>query len=133
MTTRSAHSPTTAGDADLVVRADGGDIEPVRAPGAHPRRHALHQTLQRSRAWIADHPRLQIFYRVAVAIFGGILTLVGLVLVPLPGPGWLTVFLGLAVLGTEFHWARRLARWAKRMLDRFWAWWRARRERSAGG
>jgi hypothetical protein len=37
------------------------------------------------------------------------------------------VFLGLAVLGTEFAWAKRLAAFTKRQLARFWAWWQARR------
>ncbi len=43
----------------------------------------------------------------------------GVRLVPLPGPGWLIVFLGLAILGTEFAWARRLAAVTKRWLARF--------------
>ncbi|WJL97161.1 TIGR02611 family protein [Microbacterium sp. ET2] len=81
-------------------------------------------TLRRARAWVAGHPLLERVYRIGVAIFGGVLALGGLILVPLPGPGWLIVFLGLAVLGTEFHWARRIAAWLKRQLDRFWAWWR---------
>ena len=83
--------------------------------------------LRTTRAWVARHPRVEIAYRVGVAVVGTIMTLGGLVLVPLPGPGWLIVFLGLAVLGTEFHWARRLSGWVKRMLDRFWQWWRQRR------
>ena len=33
-----------------------------------------------------------------------------------PGPGWLVVFLGLAILGTEFAWAKRLAAFTKRQL-----------------
>jgi len=37
------------------------------------------------------------------------------------------VFLGVALLGTEFRWAKRLGRWARWQLHRFWAWWRARR------
>lgn len=89
----------------------------------------IRRMLRRVRAWIGTHPRLEVGYRVAVGIFGGLLALGGLVLVPLPGPGWLVVFLGLAVLGTEFHWARRIAGWLKRMLDRFWAWWHVRRAR----
>ncbi len=83
--------------------------------------------LRAARAWVARHPRIEIAYRVGVAVVGTIMTFGGLVLVPLPGPGWLIVFLGLAVLGTEFHWARRLSGWVKRMLDRFWQWWRQRR------
>ena len=32
----------------------------------------------------------------------------GTVLLVLPGPGWLTILLGLALLAAEFAWARRL-------------------------
>jgi uncharacterized protein (TIGR02611 family) len=39
--------------------------------------------------------------------------LVGLLLVPLPGPGWATVFEGLGILATEFRWADRLLRHTK--------------------
>lgn len=87
----------------------------------------IRRMLRSVRAWVARHPRLNMLYRVGVGTLGGLLTVGGLLLVPLPGPGWLIVFLGLAVLGTEFHWARRVAGWLKRQLDRFWAWWRARR------
>jgi uncharacterized protein (TIGR02611 family) len=34
-------------------------------------------------------------------------------LVPLPGPGWLIVFAGLAILATEYVWAQRLLNYAK--------------------
>lgn len=87
----------------------------------------IRRVLRRLRAWIDTHPRLDLAYRIGVGAVGGLLAVGGLVLVPLPGPGWLIVFLGLAVLGTEFHWARRASAWLKRMLDRFWAWWRGRR------
>ena len=87
----------------------------------------IRRMLRRARVWIDGHPRLNQAYRFAVGAVGGVLAVGGLLLVPLPGPGWLVVFLGLAVLGTEFHWARRTAAALKRMLDRFWAWWRARR------
>ena len=91
----------------------------------------IRRMLRRARAWIDRHPRLNRVYRSAVGAIGGVLAIGGLLLVPLPGPGWLVVFLGLAVLGTEFRWARRAAAWLKRMLDRFWIWWRARRSARA--
>ncbi|GAA2028125.1 hypothetical protein GCM10009819_09570 [Agromyces tropicus] len=87
----------------------------------------IRRWLRGIRGWIDRHPRLRVAYRLGVGVLGGVIAVAGLALVPLPGPGWLVVFLGLAILGTEFAWARRLARWVKRMLDRFWAWWRARR------
>ena len=33
---------------------------------------------------------------------------VGILAIPYPGPGWAIVFLGLAILATEFEWAHRL-------------------------
>jgi len=76
---------------------------------------------------IDRRPALRRAYRVIVAVLGGTIAVLGLLLVPLPGPGWLIVFLGLAILGTEFAWAKRLAAFTKRQLARFWAWWQARR------
>ncbi len=32
----------------------------------------------------------------------------GLALVPLPGPGWAVVFVGLGMLALEFEWAEKL-------------------------
>ena len=51
--------------------------------------------------------------RVAIGILGGIVVLIGIILIPYPGPGWLIVFGGLAILSTEFHFARRLLEWLK--------------------
>ncbi|HET8740085.1 MAG TPA: PGPGW domain-containing protein [Acidimicrobiia bacterium] len=41
------------------------------------------------------------------------LVLLGLILLVLPGPGILTMAAGLAVLATEFEWARNLLDWMK--------------------
>lgn len=46
--------------------------------------------------------------RFGVAIVGVTVILIGIPLIPLIGPGWLIVFTGLAILATEFEWARRL-------------------------
>jgi hypothetical protein len=40
-----------------------------------------------------------------VGVAGGTLVLVGLVLIPLPGPGIPVVLAGIALLATEFAWA----------------------------
>ncbi|RUQ86895.1 TIGR02611 family protein [Labedella gwakjiensis] len=98
--------------------------------GGEDPRHPLRRLLARLRRRIDRYPRLRTVYRVVVGIIGGSVAVLGLALVPLPGPGWLVVFLGLAVLGTEFAWARRSAARLKRLLARFWAWWRARRDRT---
>jgi uncharacterized protein (TIGR02611 family) len=51
--------------------------------------------------------------RIGVAIAGGVLILIGVALLVLPGPGWLFIFLGLGVLATEFVWAERMLNKAK--------------------
>ncbi|WP_240423232.1 TIGR02611 family protein [Leucobacter sp. wl10] len=88
---------------------------------------------------IRRRPWLNTAYKVAVTVLGVLVVVVGLILVPLPGPGWLIVFIGLTILGTEYHWARRLLAWLRRVLARFWERWnlwraarRERREQRAG-
>lgn len=51
--------------------------------------------------------------KVAAAVAGGILTLVGLAALVLPGPGFVLVAAGLAVLSTQFRWARRPLKYAR--------------------
>jgi len=45
--------------------------------------------------------------RVVKVIAGFALLVAGLVMLVVPGPGWLTIAAGLAVLAAEFVWARR--------------------------
>lgn len=52
--------------------------------------------------------------RILVTIAGTLVVLIGIVLIPLPGPGWAIVFGGLAILATEYVWAQRVLAYAKR-------------------
>ena len=65
-------------------------------------------------------------YRVVIGVLGLTIIVVGLALVPLPGPGWVIVFLGLALLATEFTWAERLLHRGRLILERWTDWVRAR-------
>ena len=85
--------------------------------------------MERWRGIIRKRPWLNTVYKVLVTIVGAVVIVVGLILVPLPGPGWLIVFIGLTILGSEYHWARRFTSWLRMQLARFWVWWRVRRER----
>lgn len=51
--------------------------------------------------------------RIGITIAGFAVLLAGVVLLVLPGPGWLLIFAGLAILSTEYLWARRLLSTAK--------------------
>jgi uncharacterized protein (TIGR02611 family) len=46
--------------------------------------------------------------RLLKIVFGFTLLVIGAAMLVLPGPGWLIIGLGLAVLAAEFIWARRL-------------------------
>ena len=74
------------------------------------------------RQFFARHRTLDMTYRVAVAVIGTAVVVGGIVLIPLPGPGWLIVFGGLAILSTEFEWAGRLLDFARRQV-RGWTHW----------
>lgn len=74
------------------------------------------------RRWIRARRKSHLAYRIVVGVVGGALTVLGLVLIPAPGPGWLVVFLGLAVLASEFEWARRLLEFARHQVGRWTDW-----------
>lgn len=88
--------------------------------------------MRRWRAAIERRPWLNLVYKIIITVLGLIVVVIGLILVPLPGPGWLIVFIGMTILGSEYHWARRLTSWLRMQLARFWAWWKARREQRKG-
>jgi uncharacterized protein (TIGR02611 family) len=61
-------------------------------------------------------------YRVGVGLVGAVIVAFGIVTIPLPGPGWLTVIAGLFVLATEFTWAERLLEFTKRHVTNWTDW-----------
>ena len=46
--------------------------------------------------------------RTLVFIIGVLVVVAGLLMLALPGPGWATIFLGLAILATEFDRAEKI-------------------------
>jgi uncharacterized protein (TIGR02611 family) len=78
------------------------------------------------RARIRALPGGRLAWRIAVSVLGGAIIAIGIVLLPLPGPGWLIIFAGLGILGTEYEWAKRLLRWVRDRL-RQWTQWLAGR------
>ncbi len=53
-------------------------------------------------------PAGRLGWRIGVGVIGGLLLVAGIIMIPGPGQGWATVFLALAILSTEFSWARRV-------------------------
>lgn len=56
--------------------------------------------------------------RAVVAVIGFTVLLIGVAMVVLPGPAIVVIPLGLAILATEFLWARRLLEKAKATIAR---------------
>jgi uncharacterized protein (TIGR02611 family) len=69
-------------------------------------------------------PAAEFGYRIAVAVIGLAVFAVGILAIPYPGPGWAIVFVGLAILATEFDWARRLLAYTRKRYDKVMAWFR---------
>jgi tellurite resistance protein TerC len=53
--------------------------------------------------------------KIAIAVIGSTVLLIGLALIVLPGPAFVVIPVGLAILATEFAWARR---WLERVQDK---------------
>ena len=69
---------------------------------------------RRARAGLGRHRSLELTWKLLVLLVGALLLLAGLVMLVTPGPGWLVLIAGLAILATEFDWAERLLAGARR-------------------
>jgi uncharacterized protein (TIGR02611 family) len=67
-------------------------------------------------------PAGRLAVRVIIAVLGLLIIAAGIVLLPLPGPGWVIIFGGLAIWSLEFTWAARLRRFAMRQVSTWTAW-----------
>ncbi len=63
-----------------------------------------------------------------VGVLGLAIIALGVVALPLPGPGWAIIFTGLGLWATEFAWAKRLLRWTKAKVLA-WVHWLQRQPR----
>ncbi|MFD5100641.1 TIGR02611 family protein [Streptomyces albidochromogenes] len=59
---------------------------------------------------------LHLSWQVGVFVIGLAVVAAGVVMLPLPGPGWLVIFGGMAIWATEFVWAQLVLRWTKRKV-----------------
>jgi uncharacterized protein (TIGR02611 family) len=98
------------------ARYDADEVHSLRERVAH----------MRWRRWLAGRRAVDHSYRVCVGIVGGAIVAMGLITIPLPGPGWLTVIAGLFVLATEFLWAERLLEFTKKHVKRWTDWMKTR-------
>jgi uncharacterized protein (TIGR02611 family) len=100
-----------------MTRSKAHDRSTAEAPSTGHRR-SLRQRVRST-------PTGRLVWRVGATIVGVAVIVGGIVLLPLPGPGWLIIFGGLGILATEYEWARRLLKWMRAYVRR-WTDWAAR-------
>jgi tellurite resistance protein TerC len=60
---------------------------------------------------------IKIVKRVIVSVVGATVLLIGIALLVLPGPAFVVIPVGLAILATEYAWARRWLKKARRIAS----------------
>ena len=110
--------PTTRSPITLFPRSGHGkdncvpETEQVTSPGR------VDRFLNRFRTTAAG----RLVVRLTIGALGLLVIVAGIILLPLPGPGWLIIFAGLAIWSLEFHWARRLHLFARGQVSRWTVW-----------
>jgi len=74
-----------------------------------------------------------ILLRIFLIALGAVIAVGSLILAPLPGPGWATVFIGLMILAGELLPAARFLDWLEVQLRKLWRFTRKVWKRSALG
>ena len=108
---------TEASPTDGSPRGDGGILLAER-----DEEPTLRQRLKTTLALIRSNPTGRLALKGFVAVAGALVVVIGAVLIPLPGPGWLLVIAGLGIWAIEFHWARRLLAFTRRHVQAWTRW-----------
>ncbi|MFJ3952983.1 TIGR02611 family protein [Streptomyces sp. Je 1-4] len=83
-----------------------GTVEGEAVPAEKPLGSRAPHFIKRSRP-------LHVSWQVGVFVVGLAVVVAGVIMLPLPGPGWLVIFGGMAIWATEFVWAQLVLRWTK--------------------
>jgi uncharacterized protein (TIGR02611 family) len=78
--------------------------------------------LDAMRSWVHRRPAGPRVWRIGIALLGGIVIIVGVIFLAVPGPGWVTIFVGLGIWATEFAWAKSLLTSVQRTVGKVTAW-----------
>ncbi len=79
---------------------------------------ALTPGRQWGKAFKSMGPSVRKLRPVVAAVVGGAITLVGVALIVLPGPAFIVIPIGLAILATEFDWAKGFLKKARKVASR---------------
>lgn len=101
--------------ADLASENSPTDGRPAQDAEAPPPEHGLRARVHRV---FHAHPVISLTTKIAVAVVGTLVTVVGVVMLVTPGPAFVLIPLGLAILSTEFAFARRWLHWARLQAEK---------------
>ncbi|MGZ2355424.1 TIGR02611 family protein [Streptomyces sp. 372A] len=104
-----AAARTPAPAAGEAPRDATGDV----IPGVAKEESALGS---RAPGFIKASRALHLSWQVGVFVVGLAVVVAGIIMLPLPGPGWLVIFGGMAIWATEFVWAQLVLRWTRRKV-----------------
>src|SRR5262245_14202301 len=92
---------------------------PTRTPHRERRRWSRYRArYRRVREAARQRRALDLTWRITVLMVGVAIVSAGLVMLITPGPGWVVILVGLAVLATEYVWAERMLARVKRIAQR---------------
>ncbi|MER5788400.1 TIGR02611 family protein [Streptomyces sp. NPDC001980] len=97
---------------EAAVASDGSEVDGTTTDRGRDERGLG----SRAPAFIRARRVLHLSWQVGVFAIGLAVVAVGIVLLPLPGPGWVIIFAGMAIWATEFVWAQLVLRWTKRKV-----------------
>ncbi|MFF8596154.1 TIGR02611 family protein [Streptomyces sp. NPDC015220] len=99
---------------EVAVASDGAKMEGNAGnPDEERDRRGLGS---RAPEFVRSRRALHLSWQVGVFVVGLAVVAAGIVMLPLPGPGWVVIFGGMAIWATEFVWAQLVLRWTKRKV-----------------
>ena len=123
------------GDTHRPTRLEGPPLKTLEDEVKESETSRFHRWLEARKERMNAHPVLRHLYKPLVIGVGAFCFIAGLIMLVTPGPGWLFIFIGLGIWGTEFTWARRANRFMKHVVLTAWyryrAWRQQRKERKA--
>ncbi|MFJ4916442.1 TIGR02611 family protein [Streptomyces sp. NPDC088726] len=96
--------------------ATGGVTEDVTGDVARDVAEEGPELGSRAPGFIKASRALHLSWQVGVFLVGLAVVVAGIIMLPLPGPGWLVIFGGMAIWATEFVWAQLVLRWTRRKV-----------------
>ncbi|MFD3516906.1 TIGR02611 family protein [Streptomyces sp. NPDC058657] len=95
---------------------DGVVAKTTADPGTGDVKDDERELGSRAPQYIQARRTLHLSWQVGVFVVGLAVVITGIIMLPLPGPGWVVIFGGMAIWATEFVWAQLVMRWTKRKL-----------------